>query len=1147
MSKSILVPIWTSLLCVGCIAFADRSDPIDLEASSKHDTVLKLGGASFDPLFDRSPFPVGLAKSAPDKPDLRLVQLHGPVRDAHRASLQERGIVPIQYIHPNTYVVWADPDQLEATSTMRDVRWAGDFAPACRLLPHLRGRTDERMELRVVVYGGADIESIVRTLHDMGIDSVKRRSIDATFDVIGCAASGSNLEQIASLPGVYTVQPQPTGGGDRGEMANQLNTSLYDIGTIQPGYYDWLTNLGITGVGTTIACVDSGIHEAAPDLVNRMAPCTGDSCGDSETSSSHGTLVAGLLAGDGASEVVDNWGYLAGQGMAPRSMMLEQVYDPTYTEPDGMLQLMTDSWDNGARISNNSWGPHPTPLGYDIDTRLVDVGVRDAAPDLSGNQQLPYVLSIMNGNGGTSTQGTPDEAMNVIRVGASRLRSSGGAIQNRLEDIASNSAHGPCLDGRMLPDLVAPGCQVLSVYDVNNWAYTCGTSMAAPQVSGAASLFTEFFRTNVGVGRNPSPAMIKAALIVAAKGLAGGEDADGYAMGHPPDSKQGWGRLGISELIDPELGGVRYFDQNTVFGDSGEEWALNIEAHDPAKPVRIALVWTTAPGHGLGGTTPAWTNDLDLLVESDGSTHYGNDIDPTTGWSNADGVRDGMNNSEMVVLDAGSSYATIRVQATNINSDGLPGFGDSTDQDFALVCWNCSADPFTVVVSPAAIEVCAPGTVQYSVEIQSPDSDGTPVVLNAFGPLDMEFELQDTIVVPPAKTVLSVQVASGTSGIQSFSVTGASGGYQTEATAEIVVVNAFLSVPDLLEPYDGEEDISTLPTLAWDMSEATSYALEIATDDGFKDIAYSTVTSQMEHTVDFALQYGSDYFWRVRPSNACGLGQWSQTYSFATSPGLKVLLIDDDDNEPDVRSYYTGPLGELGIEYVVWDTLNTDDEPTLETYRDFDLVIWFTGAEWGGFAGPGEASEATLATWLDEGGVLWMSSQDYLYDRGLTDFGTDYLGVADYDSDVGQLSVTGAGSVFGGYGTMTITCPFPNYTDSLEAGAIAEVGFNGEEGPIGLTVLDQDWRTVFWAFPFEAVLDDSVRRSLMLSVLNWVPVPEPSTCSADVVPDGFVNIQDLLLVIAQWAGPGPDADVTADGVVDVSDLLIVISMWGPCG
>ena len=109
------------------------------------------------------------------------------------------------------------------------------------------------------------------------------------------------------------------------------------------------------------------------------------------------------------------------------------------------------------------------------------------------------------------------------------------------------------------------------------------------------------------------------------------------------------------------------------------------------------------------------------------------------------------------------------------------------------------------------------------------------------------------------------------------------------------------------------------------------------------------------------------------------------------------------------------------------------------------------------------------------------------------------------------------------------------------------MGFNGEQGPIGLTVLDQDWRTVFWAFPFEAVLDDSVRRSLMLSVLNWVPVPEPSTCSADVVPDGFVNIQDLLLVIAQWAGPGPDADVTADGVVDVSDLLIVISMWGPCG
>ena len=49
------------------------------------------------------------------------------------------------------------------------------------------------------------------------------------------------------------------------------------------------------------------------------------------------------------------------------------------------------------------------------------------------------ITSIMNGNGGTSSQGTPDEAMNVIRVGATRLRSSGGTLQNHVEDLAAVS------------------------------------------------------------------------------------------------------------------------------------------------------------------------------------------------------------------------------------------------------------------------------------------------------------------------------------------------------------------------------------------------------------------------------------------------------------------------------------------------------------------------------------------------------------------------------------------------------------------------------------------------------------------------------------------------------------------------------------
>ena len=79
---------------------------------------------------------------------------------------------------------------------------------------------------------------------------------------------------------------------------------------------------------------------------------------------------------------------------------------------------MAESFANGAVLSNNSWGPSGSPRGYDIDTKQTDIGARDVDPSAAGNQALTYVLSIMNGYGGTSSQGTPDEGKNLLTVGS---------------------------------------------------------------------------------------------------------------------------------------------------------------------------------------------------------------------------------------------------------------------------------------------------------------------------------------------------------------------------------------------------------------------------------------------------------------------------------------------------------------------------------------------------------------------------------------------------------------------------------------------------------------------------------------------------------------------------------------------------------
>jgi len=112
-----------------------------------------------------------------------------------------------------------------------------------------------------------------------------------------------------------------------------------------------------------------------------------------------------------------------------------------------------------------------------------------------------------------------------------------------------------------------------------------------------------------------------------------------------------------------------------------------------------------------------------------------------------------------------------------------------------------------------------------------------------------------------------------------------------------------------------------------------------------------------------------------------------------------ILVVDDDDNNPDVRDFYVNALNDLGATYDIWDTNNSDNEPDLAALSGYAGVIWFTGHEYGGYAGPGPASETALASFLDGGGFLFVSSQDYLWDRGQTGFMRDYLGLSSYAND----------------------------------------------------------------------------------------------------------------------------------------------------
>jgi hypothetical protein len=295
--------------------------------------------------------------------------------------------------------------------------------------------------------------------------------------------------------------------------------------------------------------------------------------------------------------------------------------------------------------------------------------------------------------------------------------------------MASFSGRGPTNDMRVKPDLVAPGIHIQGAasqvpgfdgsgvcgglgsmyYPSGQTLYTwsSGTSHSTPAVAGAASLVHSYFDAHFG--GPPSPAMVKAYLINTTRYLTG-EGAGGTL----PSNAQGWGETHLGMAFDstPRIP----VDQSTIFGSTGETHTVVGTVSDLAQPFRVTLAWTDAPGPT---TSAAYVNDLNLAVTVGGTTYRGNVFSGET--SVPGGSSDSRNNVEGVFLPAGTSGSfLVQVTAANIAGDGVPGTGDATDQDFALVIYNGTvADPCLVRVDPPSKTVSVGSIFTFDVWIEN--------------------------------------------------------------------------------------------------------------------------------------------------------------------------------------------------------------------------------------------------------------------------------------------------------------------------------------------------------------------------------------------------------------------------------------------
>lgn len=243
------------------------------------------------------------------------------------------------------------------------------------------------------------------------------------------------------------------------------------------------------------------------------------------------------------------------------------------------------------------------------------------------------------------------------------------------------------------------------------------------------------------------------------------------------------------------------------------------------------------------------------------------------------------------------------------------------------------------------------------------------------------------------------------------------------------------------------------------------------------------------------------------------------TSTLTTKTPAPVLLVDDD-RWYDQENHYQNALEGNGIPYDYWE-VNDDwpwESPPLDILQRYPIVVWFTSYDW--FQPLTVDEETRLTTYLDRDGRLFFSSQDYLYQSGVTSFGQGYLGVLSYTEDmITNVAVGERGSLIGdSLGPYDLDYPFPNYSDALTPTLAAEVGFRGHhELPVGLAHTAPAYRTVFFSFPFEA-LDGAPAQRVMQRVTGWLSWLGTSDLTADrnVVASGGTMTYTLTLNNDGW-------------------------------
>jgi serine protease AprX len=655
---------------------------------------ITINGVSIDPLEQADALRgAGLESADASHSNYLLIQTTGPLSAEEKAQLTGLGVDIQEYVPENTYMCGYRASDLNAIRSLSFVAWADTYFQAFKIPPSLRTPAPEsaasvlpaaieqapsRKPRQVDVVFHEDVDPNSQELRTKIAEAAGLNADDLQTGrrKIRLTVEEGQLGQLASLDEVRHIEEVPTR-----QLFNNVARPILNADVVVNG-------TPYQGDGQIIAVADTGldrgsttnVHAAFTGRVSKLYALGRTSPARTDDPHGHGTHVAGSALGDGTSTSMGG----PIQGTAPRArLVLQSTLDAgggLGGLPADLHDLFEPPYDDDARVHTNSWGTTVPGLPYDASAQEID--------DVVWNRQ-DLVITFAAGNDGTDKDrsgvvdvgsiGAQSAAKNCISVGASESSRptfepdygtywptdfpadpiNSDRQANDPQGLVAFSSRGPTKEGRIKPDVVAPGTCILSTLSraVAHPSHTfgtssdslfffdSGTSMATPLVAGCVAVLRETLVKNGSP--NPTAALLKALLINGATELPG--QYSPTEAGLSPNNNSGFGRVDLAgSVIIPganpnagfgEEGPLKQGEENSFTIDIPEQQrdqpqSSETEGVSPTSAgitLKITLVWTDPPGAAL-------QNDLDLIVRAaNGEERHGN-MGTNTGFDRSNNV-----------------------------------------------------------------------------------------------------------------------------------------------------------------------------------------------------------------------------------------------------------------------------------------------------------------------------------------------------------------------------------------------------------------------------------------------------------------------------------------------------------------------------